>query len=424
MPIVCKWATNGEQLEVQFKNVEEMMAHRMYDDFSFINMAHSNSTYMPLILPRNLQILRFNDNKIFNLPPLPATLHSIFGKNNRLFKFPEVSHCLELEDIDFNGNDIEELDCYIPESVKTIDVCFSRLKSINYEKIPTHVKISASYCYLTRYPPNSHIRNIEYDHNDISKIFKRVVPTIEQVGQPIAVGIGDENTNWFRPVYQRVNILAPTQPISSKTIVGTERQSVHNSSIQASVNKSLEYVLNYIPNNQIPEDLITEVICEYKRKVINRSPFRKFLRGISRKWAESGINVPPIRQWCLVNDIHSQFGVTYKTLLKQVWAIIQDHKHKEEMKEVLFQELNDSKYVCFTGRFTRTLNALTGFIEQVQIGINSREQMSNQITMAIKKSKEKFGADFQSDARANVKKILVEFEIPEIEHEAWLDAID
>jgi hypothetical protein len=94
------------------------------------------------------------------------------------------------------------------------------------------------------------------------------------------------------------------------------------------------------------------------------------------------------------------------------------------MEEVLFQELDDSKNVCFTGRFTRTLNALTGFIEQVNIGINSKEQMSNQILMAIKKAKEKCGADFQSDARTNVKNILVEFEIPEAEQEVWLDAID
>ena len=405
MPIVCKWATNGEQREAHFNSVEEMMTHRMYDDFTFIGMAHTNSTYMPLILPRNLQILRFDDNKIFDLPPLPATLHSIFGKNNRLSKFPEVSHCLELEDIDFNGNDIEELDCYIPQSVKTIDVSFSRLKSINYEKIPTHVKISASYCYLTQIPPASH-RYITHDHNDISNM-----STVRHVFQ-----YNVEGEYRVRP--------RPTAPLINDVIAGTDNQSVHNTSIQASANKSLDYVLKYIPVNPITDDLITEVIREYKNNVIKHSSFRKFLRGISRKWAESGINVPPIREWCLKNDIHSQFGVTYKTLLKQVWAIIQDHKHKEAMKEVLFQELDDSRHVCFTGRFTRTLNALTGFIDEVKIGINSKEQMGNQITMAIKKAKEKFGEDFQTEARTNVKKILVEFEVPETDHEAWLDAID
>lgn len=94
------------------------------------------------------------------------------------------------------------------------------------------------------------------------------------------------------------------------------------------------------------------------------------------------------------------------------------------MKEVLFDELDSSVGVCFTGRFTRTLNALTGFVNEVQIGINSKEQMQNQIAMAIKNAKNKFHDDFQEEARKEVRKILVEFEVPEAEHEAWLDAIE
>jgi hypothetical protein len=133
---------------------------------------------------------------------------------------------------------------------------------------------------------------------------------------------------------------------------------------------------------------------------------------------------PPIKKWCDANDIHSKFGVTYKTLLKKVWEIIEDHEHRVMMEEILFQELDDSKYVCFTGRFTRTLNALTGFIEQVQIGINSKEQMENQIIMAIKKTKQRLGDDYIVEARQEVKKILVEFEIHEAEQNAWLDAIE
>ena len=110
--------------------------------------------------------------------------------------------------------------------------------------------------------------------------------------------------------------------------------------------------------------------------------------------------------------------------MKQVWAIIQEHEYRIGIEEVLFQEMDDSKYVCFTGRFTRTLNALTGFIEQVQIGIDSKEQMGNQIAMVVKKAKEKYGVEFVEEAKKDVKKILDEFEVSEIEQAVWLDAIE
>jgi hypothetical protein len=67
---------------------------------------------------------------------------------------------------------------------------------------------------------------------------------------------------------------------------------------------------------------------------------------------------------------------------------------------------------------------LTGFIEEVQIGISSGEQMQNQITMTIKRWKDKLGDDFQPKAREEVRGILNEVKISEAEQEAWLDAIE
>jgi hypothetical protein len=312
---------------------------------------------------------------------------------------------------------------------------------INYEKINPSVKIEASYCFLKVVPPETHIRNIKFDHNDIpDKIYYKTIVNLEgvravarEIPQVLARAValptappdewGQQLDMIWAPAWQRLPAV-PTAPLDTSRIVGTDSQSVHQSSIQKTANESLNYVMNYVPKKTQPEDLITEVINAYKMNAIRKSRMRRFFFGIANKWAESGIKIPPIRKWCLENNIHSQYGFTYKSLLKQVWAIIEDHEHKEAMREVLFQELDESKNVCFTGRFTRTLNALTGFIEEVKIGINSKEQMGNQIAMAIRKAKDRFGDDFQSEARANVKKILVDFEVPDVEHEVWLDAIE
>lgn len=433
MSITCKWSTFGEQTTATFNTIEEMASHKMYNNFTYINLSKNGFTELPSHLPDNLQILRFNDNRIFRLPKLPSVLHSLVGENNRLSEFPDVSHCFLLEDIDLSGNDIVEFNKQIPSNVKTINVDFNRLRSINYELIDPSVKVSAAYNFLNEVPPRTHIENVKFDHNDISDKQYRLVEGEFMRLTPAQFAQGNNADNAVVP-YNRGNNYAPFGPARYDTIrpyvkvpekiVGTENQSVHNTSIQKSADKSLTYVLEYIPKTPTQINFVGIIETAYYNNKIKKSIIRRGIKFLSLSLARKAIFPPPIREWCDANDIHSKFGVTYKTLLKKVWEIIQDHVHRLAIEEVLFQELDDSKYVCFTGRFTRTLNALTGFIEQVNIGINSKEQMGNQIAMVIKRTKEKFGEDFKVEAEKEVKKILVEFEVPEVEHEVWLDAID
>ena len=433
--IECKWSILGNQNEAKFNTIQEMTSHEMYNHFNFINMNKCGITEMPE-LPKNLQILKFNDNKIFKLPRLPDTLHSLMGENNRISEFPDISHCFLLEDIDLSGNDIVELNTIIPHNIRTINIDFNRLRSINYELISPEVKISAAYNFMKQIPPQSHIQNVKFDHNDIDdKKYRLAVGDFEVLNRPEIPAGPIEGINWGIIPFNRndnyaradMNNYAPIRytPIpKTDRIIGTESQSVHNTSVQKSANKALEYVLAYKPATEIPSNFVDYVEDAYYNNKIKKSVVRRGIRCLSKSLAKRAIFAPPIRKWCEANDVHSQFGVTYKSLLKQVWAIIQEHEHRIAIEDVLFQEMDDSKYVCFTGRFTRTLNALTGFIEQVQIGIDSKEQMGNQIAMAVKKAKDKLGDDFIVEARMNVKKILDEFEVSEMEQAAWLDAIE
>lgn len=325
MSIVCKWAILGEEQQIYFNSVDEMIKHERYNDFNYINLSNLKITMLPEMLPSSLEILNFNNNKIFELPELPAKLHSIFGENNRLSKFPDVSNCLELEDINLESNEIENLDCKIPENIKTINLNFNKLRNINYDLIPNEVKISASYCFLKTLPPDTHINNIKFDHNDIpDKIyFARIAPPAraEIINRYVP------NNDIPNTIIQnnRYNV-PPIIPVNiPNRIEGTDSQSVHQSSIQQSANSSLNYVLKYESKYILPEDLITTIINEYQNNRIKRyqnnrikrSRILSFLNFFSKKITKKMIQTPPIRNWCTANDIHSQFGVTYKTLLKK-----------------------------------------------------------------------------------------------------------
>jgi hypothetical protein len=441
MPITCKWSWFGIQQEAKFETVEAMMKHESYYLFNYIRMDNCKATYIPE-LPRNLEILSFSDNKIFELPNLPVTLHSLYGKNNRLSKFPDISKCLQLEDVELEGNDIEILDSVIPANVKTVNLNFNKLKVISYEKIDPSLKLSVSYNFLTKSPPNTHKENIVYDHNEIK------TPPCPRIQYDAVNRHQVGNHGPWEPTEDNINIMARNtlgatinnifnfnnfapfltiaEPITR--IVGTDAQSVHESSIQKSANDSLDYILNYSPQTPVPNNYVSIIKKEYYNYMIRKSTFSRVLSGVSYRLARAalfgrGSNLP-LEAWCLDNSVHSIHGVTYNTLLGKIWGIIMDHEHKEAMKEVLFDELKSSIGVCFTGRFTRAINSLTGFVDAVKIGINSKEQMHNQIAMAINKAKKKYGATFQEEARKDVKIILTEFEVPGEEHDAWLDAIE
>jgi hypothetical protein len=287
------------------------------------------------------------------------------------------------------------VNCRVPESVRAIDLSFNKLRSIAYDLVPQHVRITASFCFLTQVPPPPFDNTMIYDHNDI--VYSRY--TAER---------------HFR--------MGPPAFKSTAITVYNDAQNVHASSVQQSTNTSLEYILKYESKNQetlLPHLVIKDIHSAYRRYKAKKSLLCCFLPW----WLIPSL---PLEVWCNDRSIHSIPGITYKTLLQQVWAIIQDHPERHELEMILCEELDASRDVCFTGRFTRTLNALSGFVEGVCVGISPREQMQNQIAKAIETCRNEFkDADkFMVNAKERVSAILNEFSVGEHERDAWLDAIE
>lgn len=83
---------------------------------------------------------------------------------------------------------------------------------------------------------------------------------------------------------------------------------------------------------------------------------------------------------------HSTHALTITELLKRVWTVIATHPtSREDMIAVLVDELETGRRWCFTGRFTRVVNTLSGFLPGVEIGILPTEQLSNRLAVLWKK---------------------------------------
>ena len=60
-----------------------------------------------------------------------------------------------------------------------------------------------------------------------------------------------------------------------------------------------------------------------------------------------------------------------------MYGIVFLSKIRDEIKQILSQEMDDADCMCFTGRITRLVNSLNGFYPDILIQINSTEQIGN-----------------------------------------------
>ena len=366
-----------------------------YDSLTYMDLTGHRLSKLPDPLPSKLQILIFDNNAVLNLPRLPSTLRMLSGRTNKITCLPDMSHCVELESIDLFDNNILEISGGLPPNLRTLDVSYTRLRRIAYETLPrTLVSLHASFCFLTTHPPEDYRRIVRYDHNNIPE-------------QMYTANYMYNEERWAGQV-----VTTPTVTKAVETKIYGDAQNVHASSIQSSVDKSLTYVLKYespVASKRTKRDHCREVCDLFAWRLFAPWSYRMSFVGMQ------GL----IRMWCECHTIHSRHGITFDRLLSKVWDIIQDHEHRKEMEKVLRDELIASRAVCFTGRFSRVLNCLTGFVPEVQIGIDDREQMQNQISMAVEKLREDPEA-----LRREVDRILDEFDVSPSDRTPWLSALE
>ncbi len=401
------WHANGER--------EEMFYH----DIITLNAGKANlgSEGFPPELPEQLQALFCEESGLIKLPKLPRNLRTLVCHNNRLQHLPDMSNCVQLEEISASRNHLMTFPRYLPPSVITVDVSINSLTTIPDEvTFGGHmsrldlssnylVKIPASFINI---PATCHVR-LEGNR------FRQLVWRQEQLSEQelrVALLFGFMQ---LRRANGSLAVLRGTRVVEDDGFGGrgrgrgdptlknvyTNGQSVHTSSIQKSTNSSVSVILGY-PSSGLSRMRLSE---EVRRGL-----------GLSTAY----------HAWFVENSVHSTHGITLYTLLSHVWAIITSHKEKAELCKILKDEMQAGHGVCFTGRFTRVVNSLCGFVPGVSVGISIKEQFQTQLIQLIDNHREKYGEkDYVAPALAATRELLDEFDIKdETERGAWLDAVE
>jgi hypothetical protein len=90
-----------------------------------------------------------------------------------------------------------------------------------------------------------------------------------------------------------------------------------------------------------------------------------------------------IEKWYSSEETHSVHKCSFKSLFIMIMTIIENHEQKEDVKNRLITELEDSVGLCFTGRINRMVNSLVGFIDNIQVGVSTKEEIQMKISIII-----------------------------------------
>ena len=377
------------------------------DEFEFIDVSKNRLEKLNLQFPPNLISIDLSYNDLTKLPEtncFPQTLQLLDLSFNKLKDLPSwIVNLNENIVANFMPNHFW-FNSYQNISLNKPIYDYHLIMAERFFDIGLRRKLEHTRNVINNNAINDAIHDIEFRPNTIipeleQRINNRPMFNVDQyIGQPNQLNRNNANIGL---IVNRLHQQPHIQPLRQTT--AEQGQNVHNSAIQDSFSRSVKLLIE----NELPKN-------------------NDFFNAMWRYYIFDGINIirnltflNKVKADCALNDIITRVGVTYKEVMERIWTISENHEHKYEIRTILKDEVLDGLGVCFTGRITRVVNSLCGFIDGIQIGYSVNEQISNGIIAIMRR------ADNEPDlnVEAEVRKYLNELNIPEEQQRPWLEAL-
>jgi len=318
---------------------------------------------------QQLRTLNLSFNQIIEIPKEIGNLQQLqklFLFNNKLTKIPEeIGNLSALQILFLENNQLIE----IPKEIGNLQQ-LQKLYLYNNKlaKIPEEIGNLQELQTL-----NLHDNQLAVIPKEIGNLQQLQILNISMnqlIQIPISIiylprlCILDISNNPIENLHPAINRFLQRQKNSQN--IYNDKQSVHNHNIEFTTNKS---VIDFISNYQCKQTDIDEI-----------------LKGLNISSSIKNI----LLNYCQDDYIHSKLQLKYTEILLPVLDFIKNSNHKEELLQILHQEILDSEGKCFQGRISRTINILNGYSEFVNINISDNEQIGNLIINL----KNKYSNDF------------------------------
>lgn len=293
-----------------------------------------------------------------------------------------------LEDIDLYANMIEVVDFIVPDRVTNVILSHNRIHTIN-TVFPARTEYIDLYAnYLKNIPESVENFRVNFGFNEIPEYLLR----------------GRE--------------------LRENRIRNKDQTNVHNTVIAENVRKAIEFLMeeSFKITKKEPKyyNEILEFYDYYKRKEsmnivlkICRSPEYYKMNELLKLYT-SFENV-------IVYDYDTYKECKLRDLIERVWSYAKNKFNNETRKSIienLYLQMEDGREYCFVGKFSRVVNTLTSFVDEITNDISVNDKISNKIIELQDKNITK------EEIKEIITKFMDHLDLEEHEQEPWLDAID
>lgn len=306
-----------------------------------LNCSHNAIKSIPP-LPRNLENLKSNNCNLQSIPELPNTLQTLIINDNNIDRIPNsILQCNNLNDLNYENNPNIQVSEEILEFIQNI---FERIRERRERnQLINEVRQGLDNTKRTVANDSQNVHDVKV-RVEVANAIKKLMQdkceiseydALKQFGKVIGADVEQE-------VFDN----------NKKSCFGTKKKNNNN---LHKVNDIQEFdVNNWSVNfsNNPNEDY------EYLKKVYSY----------------------PTK--CSISE------ATFPILFKYFWNRLVQSKNREDILKVFIKEdIPEMKIVCFVGRISRVINCLSGFFDDISVGISLKQQIELKYNIVAKKYK-------------------------------------
>jgi hypothetical protein len=353
----------------------------------------------------------------------------------KITRFPDLFGFYSLETISLSHCNINECRTYFPDSLRTLTIKYCSMKEFTPANLSVDVvDVNLSFNKLRVIPLV--LKNIYQENNDI-QINLQNNDLWYLMYSDLSPGMIDGGVVDELVFANKLNLLSTQKLRYAVDVLRQKKLSNEARRLADIVGLAIQEKATTLPTtyenkqnvhlSSVQDNMLIAIDKLFNIKVKFIMSFASIIKLLKKEYKLSKQTIKFLDSVSEKDMLHSGYKTSYQRLFEQVYAVIVESTFKDELMNIFIEEITEtSDNTCLTGKMTRMMNVLNGFVLDISVGISKNEEMANSIIVLRNKYAQIYIDEpekYINELVPVVWQLLEDNCIPENEHGVWLEYV-